>query len=95
VAGIRNADLVALDPRKGLLMKSDLIASLESLEPRGNRNVHRIVVLFGDQPEVLDAIRQARARKCSFGQIAKALSTPSTIVSAHAVQNWLAAQGID
>jgi hypothetical protein len=53
------------------------------------------VHLFGDQPEVLEGIIEARRRRCGFGQIAKALSTPEERVSESAVKTFLRSRGID
>lgn len=77
------------------MAKNSLVTSLDSLIPTMNSSVHKIVVLFGDQPDVLEAIREARKRKCSYAQIAKTLSTPVMPVSESAVKSWLQTQGID
>jgi hypothetical protein len=44
---------------------------------------------------VLEAILEARKRRCSFAQIAKALTTPENVVSENAVKTFLTSQGID
>lgn len=75
--------------------KSSVLAALESLTPNMNTSIHKVVVMFGDQPDVLEAIRQARLRKCSYSQIAKALSSPDASISEAAIRSWLASQGID
>lgn len=49
----------------------------------------RIVTLFGDRPDVLDAIRAARARGLSCQHIADTLSTADAKVSDGAVNKWL------
>jgi hypothetical protein len=77
------------------MAKNALVTALESLKPASSANRPKVVVLFGDQPEVLEAIREARRRKCSFVQIAKTLSTPDNPISETAVKSWLAMQGID
>lgn len=75
--------------------KSAVAAALNSLVPTMNSSIHKIVMLFGDQPDVLEAIREARRRRCSYAQIAKTLSSPDAAVSESAVKSWLQAQGID
>jgi hypothetical protein len=55
----------------------------------------RIDVLYGDQPDVQDAIRIARLEKrLSYRRIADVLSRGDEQISPNAVQNWLRAQGI-
>lgn len=77
------------------MAKSALVTALDSLRPTSNGNVPKIVVLFGDQPEVLEAIKAARLRKCSYAQIAKTLSTPDAPISESAIKSWLTMQGIE
>jgi hypothetical protein len=77
------------------MAKNALVTALESLKPASSANRPKVVVLFGDQPEVLEAIREARRRKCSFVQIAKTLSTPDNPISETAIKSWLTSQGID
>lgn len=56
----------------------------------------RVMFLYGDRPEVLDAIRRARLeRKLSFSQIARVLSSEGNKISDGAVQTWLRSQGIE
>jgi hypothetical protein len=74
-----------------------LAAGLDEVVPSGAGGAGlRIVNLFGDQPEVLDAIRRARRdRKLSFAAIAKFLTVNGDHpVSSAAVQTWLAKEGI-
>ena len=71
-----------------------VINALNTLNPLTSGNGSKVDHLFGNQPDVLEAIVDARKRRCSFRQIAIALSNDDTKVSAGAVQNWLAARGI-
>jgi len=71
-----------------------VINALNTLTPRSGGNVTRVDQLFGDQPDVLDAIIDARKRRCSFRQISMTLSTPTETISPGAIQSWLAARGI-
>lgn len=52
--------------------------------------------IFGDRPEVLEAIKSARRdRKLSYQTIATTLSTEADIsISDGAVRNWLSKNGI-
>ena len=77
------------------MAKSALVTALESLRPTSNGNVPKVLALFGDQPEVLEAIKAARLRKCSYSQIAKTLSTVDNPISESAIKSWLGMQGID
>jgi hypothetical protein len=77
------------------MAKNALLSALESLRPMTSNNTPKVIVLFGDQPEVLEAIKAARLRKCSYAQIAKTLSTPEAPISETAIKSWLAMQGID
>ena len=71
-----------------------VINALNSLAPVTSGHGSKVDYLFGDKPDVIEAIIEARKRRCSFRQIAMALSTEDQTVSPGAVQNWLAAKGI-
>lgn len=75
--------------------KSTLVTALDSLRPQSGGTTPKVITLFGDQPQVLEAIKAARLRKCSFVQIAKTLSTPEAPISESAIKTWLHMQGID
>jgi DNA-binding MurR/RpiR family transcriptional regulator len=76
------------------MARNALVTALESLHPTSNGNMPKVIALFGNQPEVLEAIREARRRKCSYVQIAKTLSTPENPISETAIKSWLTSQGI-
>jgi CTP:molybdopterin cytidylyltransferase MocA len=78
-----------------MVAKNAMATALEALTPNVSRSTYKILVMFGDQPEVLEAIRQARARRCSYSQIAKTLTTPNAPISETAIKSWLDAEGID
>jgi|694.fasta_scaffold07683_5 hypothetical protein len=65
-----------------------LVDALDS-ELAQKDNVLKIDRLFGDQPDVLDAIRRARARGVSASSIARLLSTDEVPVSESSVRTWL------
>jgi hypothetical protein len=71
-----------------------VINALNTLNPGNGGIGSKVDHLFGDKPDILDAIIDARKRRCSFKQIAMALSTDEHTLSAGAVQNWLTAKGI-
>lgn len=78
--------------------KTDPLAIALDLAERGRSGgpEGRVVALFGDRPDVLDAIRRARTdRKLSYAQIAKVLSADGEPLSEGAVKSWLTRQGID
>jgi hypothetical protein len=77
------------------MAKNALVTALENLRPTTSGSVPKVVALFSDQPEVLEAIKAARLRKCSYAQIAKTLSTPEAPISETAIKSWLTMQGID
>ena len=73
----------------------DLVAELNNATPLRDGRTLKIVELFGDQPEVLDAIVKARTeRGLSYRVIAEVLSKGEHEVSDGAVQNYLRARGI-
>jgi DNA-binding MurR/RpiR family transcriptional regulator len=76
------------------MARNALVTALESLHPTSNGNMPKVIALFGNQPEVLEAIREARRRKCSYVQIAKTLTTPEAPISETAIKSWLTSQGI-
>jgi hypothetical protein len=77
------------------MAKNAMASALEALTPNISRATFKVLVMFGDQPEVLEAIKAARARRCSYNQIAKTLTTPNAPISETAIKSWLDAEGID
>jgi hypothetical protein len=73
-----------------------LAAALESIGGRRAGGLPlKVDVLYGDRPEVLDAIRSARRDKhLSFEQIAEALSSGGASITDGAVSKWLKREGI-
>jgi hypothetical protein len=74
-----------------------LAAGLDGLASSGTGGSGpRVLVLFGDRPEVLESIRRARRdRKLSYAAIAKFLTVNGEQhISAGAVQKWLDKEGI-
>jgi hypothetical protein len=76
-------------------MANPLLDKLQQIGPLPAGSGPKIVRLFADQPEVLEAIIEARKRRCSFAQIAKAITTPENLVSDNAVKTFLTSRGID
>jgi hypothetical protein len=76
-------------------MTNPLLDKLQQIGPLPAGSGPKIVRLFADQPEVLEAIIEARKRRCSFAQIAKAITTPENLVSDNAVKTFLTSRGID
>lgn len=73
----------------------DVASELLNGTPRRCGAGLRVDELFGDRPDILDAIRVARSeRKVSFQFIADILSKEGETVSGTAVQNWLRGQGV-
>ena len=71
---------------------SDLAEGLGELTRRTGGHRLKILEHFGDQPDVLDGIRQARDNGVSPCHIAEYLSdTTGTLFSENAVANWLKA----
>ena len=73
-----------------------LVAGLDQIEKGASGGTTpKIVQLFGDQPDVLEAIRRARRdRHLSYAQIALYLSQNGYEIKEGAVKNWLTSQGI-
>jgi hypothetical protein len=66
----------------------------EETDPKGGRKF-RVVELFGDQPEVLDAIRQLRLSGVSYRQLSKRVKkVTGHHVTPNAFMNWLDSQDI-
>jgi hypothetical protein len=76
--------------------KDPLAKSLDATETKVQiTNQSKIEVLFGDRPEVKEAIIRARKRRLSFNEIAVALNQePNVKVSGDIVSKWLKGQGI-
>ena len=72
---------------------SDVVAELLTTErPKPGREF-RIVELFGDQPKVLEAIKELRRRNVSYRGIAKQIhQVTGHYVAPGAVMNWLEAE---
>lgn len=77
------------------MMPKDLIAELKAAGRSTGGTRSKIDVLFGDQPDVLEAIRAARANGASHATIARILSSDDQSVKEGAVRNWLFGQGIE
>lgn len=78
------------------MAKDSLAAALDAVaEPGVGGKGLKVLVLFGDRPDVLEAIIRARRdRRLSFAQIATVLSDEGKSVSSAAVAKWLAAEGV-
>lgn len=74
--------------------KNNIVNLLNQMAPQTGGHGLKVLVEFGDQPEVLEAIRDARLRRCSYRQIAIALSQDGRKLSAGAVQAYLASIGL-
>lgn len=73
----------------------DLAAELANAKPLRDGRTMKIVEVFGDQPDVLDAIVQARVeRGLSFRVISQVLSKGEHEISEGAVQNYLRSRGV-
>jgi ribosome-binding protein aMBF1 (putative translation factor) len=73
-----------------------LVAALDAVAGRRTGGLPlKIDALYGERPEVLDAIRSARRDKhLSYEQIAEALSTAGDSITDGAVSKWLKREGI-
>lgn len=76
------------------MAKNSVVNTLKSINPTSGGIGLKVLVEFGDQPEVLEAILEARARRCSYRQIAMALSQDGVTISQGAVQAFLASRGV-
>ena len=73
----------------------DLVNNLLTATPKRDGRTMKIVEVFGDQPEVLDAIVAARTeRGLSFQVIADVISKTGHTISDGAVQNFLRSRGV-
>jgi len=74
-----------------------IIEALMSAAAGPNKSQNRVDQLFGDQPDVLEAIIVARRdKKLTFAQISKILAAGSKeYISAGSVSGWCAKQGVD
>jgi hypothetical protein len=75
-------------------MADPIIDALDNLPELSDGRTHRIVELYADQPEVLDAVKRARTRGRSYEAIAATLSTQGKRISATSIRNWLRSEGI-
>lgn len=75
-------------------MKDPLAEALLSAE-KGRRYRMKLEVLFGDRPEVLEALREMKRRGHSYRSMARALSAhlENDSVSPNAVMNWFEKDG--
>jgi hypothetical protein len=75
-----------------------IVAALDSALPTAGGQRPKLLVLYGDRPEVLEAVVRARtSRGLSYEAIAKVLTKNAPegeSVSAGAVKKWLDAQSI-
>jgi hypothetical protein len=76
--------------------KNPLAAGLTALAPSRGGIRMRVIQLWGDEPEVLEAIRIARRDNgLSYAAIAKYLTAKSGHhITANPVQKWLNEEGI-
>lgn len=77
--------------------KDPLADALAQLQGSGSGSEMKVDAIFGDRPEVLRAIRDARQRKppASFKAISSLLSADCRQrVSEGAVQNWCIKEGV-
>ena len=70
-----------------------LVAALKATGTQKCGRQLRIIELFGDRPDVLDAIRDARRRGVSCATIARTLSTPEQTVCSNSVDIWYRRHG--
>lgn len=72
-----------------------LVAGLDALDSNGSKSMPKMEVLYGDRPDVLDAvIRARRDRHLSWNAIAAYLTRNGPRISAGAVQTWCERQGL-
>lgn len=76
------------------MARSELAAQLDALNPLSTA-VMKVDAIWGDQPDVLGSIKAARLRRCSYAQIAKALTGSGVTISADSIKRWLDANGVD
>ena len=70
-----------------------LVAALDAInEPSRGGKPLKVVELFGDRPDVLDAIVRMRARGLSFRQIADAITANGHPITEGAINKWLSRQ---
>lgn len=77
------------------MARGKLVAQLDALTPSVNGSILKVDALWGNQPEVLDSIKAARLRRCSYTQIAKALCGDGVSISAESIKRWLESQGFE
>lgn len=77
------------------MAKKNVVDALSKIGPQTGGHGLKVLYTFGDQPDVLDAIVGARKRRCSFRQIALALSQDGVTISAGAVQAYLHSVGVE
>lgn len=77
--------------------KTPLAAGLDAIERGpGGGTIPKVLQMFGDQPDVLDAIERARRdRKLSYGAIAKYFRGQGHDIGEGAIKKWLDSRGID
>lgn len=72
-----------------------IVAALEAASNRPYGSQSKIDLLYGDRPEILEAIKSARVDKgLSTRVIADTLSQQGVPISRNAVEAWLKKQGI-
>lgn len=74
--------------------KSSLVNTLNEIAPHHGGTTLKVLSIYGDQPDVLNAIVDARKRRCSFRQIATAISTDGVVISPAAIQAFLNSRGV-
>jgi ribosome-binding protein aMBF1 (putative translation factor) len=72
-------------------LANELLTASKKKDGRGMK----VLEIFGDSPDVLEAIKTARRdRRLSYRSIAEVLNKSGVVVSEGAVQNYLRSQGI-
>jgi len=76
------------------MANTNIVNALAGIRPNTGGQGMKILVEFGDNPEILEAIVEARKRRCSYRQISMALSQDGKKISQNAVQNYLTSIGM-
>lgn len=72
-----------------------VVAALDAAQNRvPGTSVNKIDFKFGDQPEVLEAIRRAHKRGLTQSEICRHISTPEFRIGQTSLKNWLAKENL-
>lgn len=79
------------------MAKNSLAAGLDAIaRGPGGGTQPKVLQLFGDQPDVLDAIERARRdRHLSYAAIAKYFRSQGHEIGEGSIKKWLDSRGID